>query len=130
MILFSSLCELLKGMVKALCRVLFSARLLRNIRSQPMGSFFSIFKRQGDDLQISFCLEIGFECLKINVCFLICRISQRIKFILACNLSTLPVVLSQLEKLISKDSLHYEVICFHYYIQYHLHQQVLKVTDL
>ncbi|PKU64882.1 4-alpha-glucanotransferase DPE2 [Dendrobium catenatum] len=30
----------------------------------------------------------------------------------------------KLEKLISKDSLHYDVICFHYYIQYHLHLQL------
>lgn len=49
-IIFSFLCELLKGMVKTLCGVLFSAGLLWNIRPQPMGSFFSIFKRQGDDL--------------------------------------------------------------------------------
>ena len=30
----------------------------------------------------------------------------------------------QLEKLVSKESLHYDIICFHYYIQYHLHLQV------
>lgn len=36
----------------------------------------------------------------------------------------------QLEKLISKDNLHYEVICFHYYIQYHLHIQVSSTLSL
>lgn len=30
----------------------------------------------------------------------------------------------QLEKLTSKDSPHYDIICFHYYIQFHLHIQV------
>lgn len=35
----------------------------------------------------------------------------------------------KLEKLISKDSLHYEVICFHYYIQYHLHQQLSEASN-
>ncbi|KAG7013855.1 4-alpha-glucanotransferase DPE2 [Cucurbita argyrosperma subsp. argyrosperma] len=35
----------------------------------------------------------------------------------------------KLEKLISKDSLHYEVICFHYYIQYHLHQQLSEAAN-
>ncbi|RHN41417.1 putative 4-alpha-glucanotransferase [Medicago truncatula] len=27
----------------------------------------------------------------------------------------------KLEKLLSKESRHYEIICFHYYVQYHLH---------
>ncbi|KAL0428431.1 UNVERIFIED_CONTAM: 4-alpha-glucanotransferase DPE2 [Sesamum latifolium] len=30
----------------------------------------------------------------------------------------------KLEKLVSKDSLHYDIICFHYYIQFHLHMQL------
>lgn len=32
----------------------------------------------------------------------------------------------QLEKLVSKDTVHYDIICFHYYIQYHLYLQVSK----
>ncbi|XP_022154471.1 4-alpha-glucanotransferase DPE2 [Momordica charantia] len=35
----------------------------------------------------------------------------------------------KLEKLVSKDSLHYDVICFHYYIQYHLHQQLSEASN-
>ncbi|KAF9679489.1 hypothetical protein SADUNF_Sadunf06G0020200 [Salix dunnii] len=31
---------------------------------------------------------------------------------------------NELEKLVSKDSLHYDIIRFHYYIQFHLHLQV------
>ncbi|KAG2687450.1 hypothetical protein I3843_09G052400 [Carya illinoinensis] len=31
---------------------------------------------------------------------------------------------NKLEKLVAKDSLHYDVICFHYYIQFHLHLQL------
>ncbi|KAJ0978933.1 hypothetical protein J5N97_014407 [Dioscorea zingiberensis] len=34
----------------------------------------------------------------------------------------------KLEKLVSKDSLHYEIICFHYYIQYHLHVQLSEAA--
>lgn len=34
----------------------------------------------------------------------------------------------KLEKLISKDSLHYDVICFHYYIQFHLHLQLSEAA--
>ncbi|KAI9095753.1 hypothetical protein K1719_026313 [Acacia pycnantha] len=30
----------------------------------------------------------------------------------------------KLEKLVSKESLHYDIICFHYYVQYHLHLQL------
>ncbi|GMN64331.1 hypothetical protein TIFTF001_033402 [Ficus carica] len=35
----------------------------------------------------------------------------------------------RLEKLISEDSLHYEVISFHYYIQYHLHIQLSEAAN-
>lgn len=35
----------------------------------------------------------------------------------------------KLEKLISKDSLHYDIICFHYYIQYHLHIQLSESAE-
>ncbi|KAM6570952.1 hypothetical protein CsatA_015032 [Cannabis sativa] len=35
----------------------------------------------------------------------------------------------KLEKLVSKDSLHYDVISFHYYIQYHLHLQLSEAAD-
>ena len=35
----------------------------------------------------------------------------------------------QLEKLTSKDSFHYDIICFHYYIQFHLHIQVSKLVS-
>ncbi|WVZ08673.1 hypothetical protein V8G54_022019 [Vigna mungo] len=34
----------------------------------------------------------------------------------------------KLEKLVSKDSLHYEIICFHYYVQYHLHLQLSEAA--
>ncbi|XP_039128706.1 LOW QUALITY PROTEIN: 4-alpha-glucanotransferase DPE2-like [Dioscorea cayenensis subsp. rotundata] len=34
----------------------------------------------------------------------------------------------KLEKLVSKDSLHYGNICFHYYIQYHLHLQLSEAA--
>ncbi|GMY19773.1 4-alpha-glucanotransferase DPE2 isoform X1 [Fagus crenata] len=34
----------------------------------------------------------------------------------------------KLEKLIAKESLHYEVICFHYYIQFHLHLQLSEAA--
>lgn len=34
----------------------------------------------------------------------------------------------KLEKLVAKDSLHYDVICFHYYIQYHLHLQLSEAA--
>uniref|UniRef100_A0A1D1Y9G6 4-alpha-glucanotransferase n=3 Tax=Anthurium amnicola TaxID=1678845 RepID=A0A1D1Y9G6_9ARAE len=34
----------------------------------------------------------------------------------------------KLEKIISKDSLHYEIICFHYYIQFHLHLQLSEAA--
>ncbi|KAL5994695.1 4-alpha-glucanotransferase dpe2 [Asimina triloba] len=35
---------------------------------------------------------------------------------------------NELEKLVSKDSLHYDVIRFHYYIQFHLHQQLSEAA--
>ena len=35
----------------------------------------------------------------------------------------------QLEKLISKDTVHYDTICFHYYIQFHLHLQVSEISQ-
>ncbi|XP_031103211.1 4-alpha-glucanotransferase DPE2-like [Ipomoea triloba] len=35
----------------------------------------------------------------------------------------------KLEKLISKDSLHYQIICFHYYIQFHLHTQLSEAAE-
>ncbi|ONK63671.1 uncharacterized protein A4U43_C07F17690 [Asparagus officinalis] len=34
----------------------------------------------------------------------------------------------KLEKLVSKESLHYDVICFHYYIQFHLHLQLSEAA--
>ncbi|XP_024016763.1 4-alpha-glucanotransferase DPE2 isoform X2 [Eutrema salsugineum] len=36
---------------------------------------------------------------------------------------------NKLEKLASKDSLHYNTICFHYYIQYHLHVQLSEASE-
>ncbi|KAK9170561.1 hypothetical protein Syun_002701 [Stephania yunnanensis] len=33
-----------------------------------------------------------------------------------------------LEKLVSKESVHYDIICFHYYIQFHLHQQLSEAA--
>ncbi|MED6204778.1 4-alpha-glucanotransferase dpe2 [Stylosanthes scabra] len=35
----------------------------------------------------------------------------------------------KLAKLVSKESLHYEIICFHYYIQYHLHLQLSEAAE-
>ncbi|GAU44872.1 hypothetical protein TSUD_329290 [Trifolium subterraneum] len=35
----------------------------------------------------------------------------------------------KLEKLVSKESLHYEIICFHYYVQYHLHLQLSEASE-
>ncbi|PON44078.1 Glycoside hydrolase [Trema orientale] len=35
----------------------------------------------------------------------------------------------KLEKLVAKERLHYDVICFHYYIQYHLHLQLSEAAD-
>ncbi|RDY00155.1 4-alpha-glucanotransferase DPE2 [Mucuna pruriens] len=35
----------------------------------------------------------------------------------------------KLEKLVSKDSLQYEIICFHYYVQYHLHIQLSEAAE-
>ncbi|XP_038697442.1 4-alpha-glucanotransferase DPE2 [Tripterygium wilfordii] len=35
----------------------------------------------------------------------------------------------KLEKLVSKDSLHYDIICFHYYIQFHLHLQLSEAAE-
>ncbi|XP_011079098.1 4-alpha-glucanotransferase DPE2 [Sesamum indicum] len=35
----------------------------------------------------------------------------------------------KLEKLVSKDSLHYDIICFHYYIQFHLHMQLSEAAS-
>ncbi|KAH7511699.1 hypothetical protein FEM48_Zijuj12G0010400 [Ziziphus jujuba var. spinosa] len=35
----------------------------------------------------------------------------------------------KLEKLVSRDSLQYDVICFHYYIQFHLHLQLSEAAD-
>lgn len=35
----------------------------------------------------------------------------------------------KLDKLVSKDSTHYDIICFHYYIQYHLHLQLLEAAE-
>ncbi|KAI7733269.1 hypothetical protein M8C21_007244, partial [Ambrosia artemisiifolia] len=35
----------------------------------------------------------------------------------------------KLEKLVSKDSFHYDIICFHYYIQYHLHLQLSEAAE-
>ncbi|XP_050231099.1 4-alpha-glucanotransferase DPE2 [Mercurialis annua] len=35
----------------------------------------------------------------------------------------------KLVKLFSKDSLHYDVICFHYYIQFHLHLQLSEAAE-
>ncbi|KAM7270713.1 hypothetical protein ACFE04_029927 [Oxalis oulophora] len=35
----------------------------------------------------------------------------------------------QLEKIISKDSLHYDVIRFHYYIQFHLYSQLTEASE-
>ncbi|GMH29429.1 hypothetical protein Nepgr_031272 [Nepenthes gracilis] len=36
---------------------------------------------------------------------------------------------NKLEKLVSKDSLHYNTICFHFYIQYHLHLQLSEAAN-
>ncbi|KAK9671266.1 hypothetical protein RND81_12G018300 [Saponaria officinalis] len=35
----------------------------------------------------------------------------------------------KLEKLVTKDSPHYDIICFHYYIQYHLHSQLSEAAE-
>ncbi|KAJ9179771.1 hypothetical protein P3X46_008099 [Hevea brasiliensis] len=35
----------------------------------------------------------------------------------------------KLEKVVSKDSLHYDIICFHYYIQFHLHLQLSEAAE-
>ncbi|KAJ0044000.1 hypothetical protein Pint_18427 [Pistacia integerrima] len=35
----------------------------------------------------------------------------------------------KLEKLVSKDSLHYDIICFNYYVQYHLHLQLSEAAE-
>ncbi|XP_004493319.1 4-alpha-glucanotransferase DPE2 isoform X2 [Cicer arietinum] len=35
----------------------------------------------------------------------------------------------KLEKLVSKESLHYGIICFHYYVQYHLHLQLSEASE-
>ncbi|OIW03226.1 hypothetical protein TanjilG_13020 [Lupinus angustifolius] len=35
----------------------------------------------------------------------------------------------KLEKLVSKESLHYEIISFHYYVQYHLHLQLSEAAE-
>ncbi|KAK6127201.1 hypothetical protein DH2020_039044 [Rehmannia glutinosa] len=35
----------------------------------------------------------------------------------------------KLEKLVSKDSLHYDIIRFHYYIQFHLHTQLSEAAE-
>ncbi|MQL94315.1 hypothetical protein Taro_026964, partial [Colocasia esculenta] len=35
----------------------------------------------------------------------------------------------KLEKIVSKDSLQYDIICFHYYIQFHLHLQLSKAAE-
>lgn len=35
----------------------------------------------------------------------------------------------KLEKLVSKDSCHYDIICFHYYIQFHLYGQLSEAAD-
>ncbi|PIN19639.1 4-alpha-glucanotransferase [Handroanthus impetiginosus] len=35
----------------------------------------------------------------------------------------------KLEKLVSKESLHYDAICFHYYIQFHLHMQLSEAAE-
>ncbi|XP_052172556.1 4-alpha-glucanotransferase DPE2 isoform X8 [Diospyros lotus] len=35
----------------------------------------------------------------------------------------------KLEKLVSKDSIHYEIICFHYYIQFQLHLQLAEAAE-
>ncbi|KAI4300935.1 hypothetical protein L6164_034261 [Bauhinia variegata] len=35
----------------------------------------------------------------------------------------------KLEKLVSKESLHYDIICFQYYIQYHLHLQLSEAAE-
>ncbi|RRT45573.1 hypothetical protein B296_00049894 [Ensete ventricosum] len=45
------------------------------------------------------------------------------------NMINLFTVNFQLEKLVSEDALHYDVISFHYYIQFHLHVQV-RTDDL
>ncbi|KAJ8444385.1 hypothetical protein Cgig2_026589 [Carnegiea gigantea] len=36
---------------------------------------------------------------------------------------------NELEKLISEEAPHYTIICFHYYIQYHLHLQLSEVAE-
>ncbi|VFQ91109.1 unnamed protein product [Cuscuta campestris] len=35
----------------------------------------------------------------------------------------------KLEKLVSKDSFNYEIICFYYYLQFHLHMQLLEAAE-
>ncbi|KAF3790784.1 4-alpha-glucanotransferase [Nymphaea thermarum] len=35
----------------------------------------------------------------------------------------------KLEKIVSKNRVHYDIICFHYYIQYHLHLQLSDVAS-
>ncbi|XAR48322.1 4-alpha-glucanotransferase [Bertholletia excelsa] len=35
----------------------------------------------------------------------------------------------KLEKLVSKESIHYDIICFHYYIQFHLHLQLAEAAE-
>jgi 4-alpha-glucanotransferase len=36
---------------------------------------------------------------------------------------------NKLDKLVSKDSAHYEIVCFHYYVQFHLHIQLSKSAE-
>ncbi|KAK4784300.1 hypothetical protein SAY86_018668 [Trapa natans] len=35
----------------------------------------------------------------------------------------------KLEKLTAKDSIHYEIICFHYYVQFHLYSQLSEAAE-
>ncbi|XP_057505875.1 4-alpha-glucanotransferase DPE2 [Actinidia eriantha] len=37
--------------------------------------------------------------------------------------------IDKLEKLVSKDSVQYDIICFHYYIQFHLHLQLTEAAE-
>lgn len=125
-------------MVKALCSLLFSEGFLRDIWSFPVGPIWSFFQRKGDKLDYSFLSFFFQKLLKQVRGYFIIWISGLsiwlFKFIsfwkVVPHLERLThieyIFFYQLEKLVSEESLHYDIICFHYYIQFHLHLQVSR----
>lgn len=92
------------------------------------GRFSQFSKDKVISLLISFHLRLEVGCFSLNLwVYPQIQLLDDIEKMLSLNFLTTISLFLQLEKLIAKDSLQYDVICFHYYIQFHLHLQVSRI---